>query len=201
MTNKFIRIKQTPTKFGIGGSFLTTASFRLDNLEAPFTKVIVKIDTGCSVSTIPLFKVGIKERVCSNLKAKDIMEKIPYLISYGVETGGEKHKSPKSDEEKMECSALKFKHMMFDFGIAGMSLADSEIFVNYDRKSNVLIGMDILENWDIHIGKSIKPEEEGQTVLLACPYNQLSEEYRSELYGTFGTVFSGDNSDNKSMMK
>lgn len=82
-----------------------------------------------------------------------------------------------------------------------MSLADSEIFVNYDRKSNVLIGMDILENWDIHIGKSIKPEEEGQTVLLACPYNQLSEEYRSELYGTFGTVFSGDNSDNKSMMK
>ncbi len=54
MTNKFIMVEMVPTISGIGGSFFTTASFRLDNIPAPFRNVPVKIDTGCSISTIPL---------------------------------------------------------------------------------------------------------------------------------------------------
>lgn len=33
---------------------MTTASFKLDNIQAPFSNVLVKIDTGCSISTISL---------------------------------------------------------------------------------------------------------------------------------------------------
>ena len=45
MTNKFIAIEMFPTKIGIGGSFMTTASFKLDNVPAPFGNVPVKIDS------------------------------------------------------------------------------------------------------------------------------------------------------------
>ena len=48
--------------------------------------------------------------------------------------------------------------------------------------------MDILKTWDIHIRRI----ESGETILLACPYNQINEEYLLELERTFklGTLVS-----------
>ncbi len=51
-----LKIGMQPTPDGLGGSFNTFASFTLDNIKAPFQNVRVKIDTGCSISTIPLAK-------------------------------------------------------------------------------------------------------------------------------------------------
>ncbi|MDE7200319.1 MAG: hypothetical protein K2O91_00060 [Lachnospiraceae bacterium] len=133
---------------------MTTASFKLDNILAPFSNVPVKIDTGCSISTIPLARFQALKVFCDSLKADDIEGNVPYEISYGVESGGERHSRPSTFEEKMQCPAMKFRHAIKNFHIAGMPVQQDTIYVNYDRKGNILIGMDILQDWNIHIGTS-----------------------------------------------
>lgn len=174
MMNKFIMVEMVPTAGGIGGSFITTASFRLDNIPASFRNVPVKIDTGCSISTIPLARFQALKFFCESLKSKDISSDVHYEISYGVETGGNKHRKPVTYDEKMECPALKFEHAVSDFQIAGVPSARNSIFVNYDRKGNILIGMDILQDWDIHMGMS---RESGKYLFIACPRDSLCQEY------------------------
>ena len=99
--NSYIKIKMIPTKQGIGGSFITKADFKLDNIAVPFNDITVKIDTGCSISTIPVRKLKISEAMRTRLKKNDIENNATYYLSYGVETGGEKHDEPKTLEEKM----------------------------------------------------------------------------------------------------
>lgn len=50
--------------------------------------------------------------------------------------------------------------------------------VSYDRTGNILIGMDVLSQMDIHIGKS---KILGKTVLIACPYEGMNQEYLKAL--------------------
>ena len=50
--------------------------------------------------------------------------------------------------------------------------------VSYDRTGNILIGMDVLSQMDIHIGKSKILEK---TVFIACPYDSLNQEYLEAL--------------------
>lgn len=118
------------------------------------------------------------------LKSDDIQRNIDYLTSYGVETGGKKHKAPRTYHEKMMCEALKFKHIVSDFEINGVSIACRYLHVNYDRKGSILIGMDILKNWDIHIGTV----DTGQTIFLGCPKELINSGYLQELENTFHIV-------------
>lgn len=185
MMNRYIRIIMKPTSRG--GVISVRASFELDNIKVPFENVTVKIDTGCSVSTIPLAAFQ-TVRLCKRLKHADVSNNAEYLLSYGVETGGRKHARPVSYDDKMACTALKFKHSISNFKINGVDISAENIYVNYDRTSNILIGMDILKNWDIHIGKSMIPEETGKTIFLACPYDKLNEDYFKELERTFGIL-------------
>ncbi len=194
MTNKYIRIKMKQVY--TGGTLTALASFKLDNVASLFNGVEVKIDTGCSVSTIPLIHAsGVKycsesgqgavRKMCRELKQDDLNNGVEYLISYGVETGGRKHIKPVSYDGKVACEALKFKHGISNFKIDGVDISTKDIYVNYDRVGNILIGMDILKNWDIHIGESAAPEDSGKTVFLACPYDNLNEDYFKELDRTF----------------
>lgn len=180
--NKYIKIKMIPTKQGVGGSFITQANFKLDNIEMPFIDITVKIDTGCSISTIPVRKLNVSKSIRSTLKLNDIRDNIKYYLSYGIETGGEKHKVPELLEEKMQCPAMKFEHNIVDFSIGGVDISNTTICLNYDRNSNILIGMDILKLWDIHIGTI----HTGETIFLACPKEQINHEYLLELENTFG---------------
>lgn len=182
MTNKYIKIELLPTKTGIGGSFMTTASFKLDNISAPFGNVSVKIDTGCSISTIPLARFHALNEFCDSLKADDIENNVPYEISYGVESGGMSHSKPVTFEEKKQNPAMKFRHTIRDFRIAGMPVQQNAIYVNYNRKGNILIGMDILQYWDIHIGTSKITEK---NMFLACPETCICQEYRNALEENF----------------
>lgn len=50
--------------------------------------------------------------------------------------------------------------------------------VSYGRTGNILIGMDVLSQMDIHIGKSKILEK---TVFIACPYDSLNQEYLEAL--------------------
>ncbi len=51
--NDYIRLVAKETKNG-GYTFVTTASFKIDNIVVPFSNVDVKIDLGCSLTTIPI---------------------------------------------------------------------------------------------------------------------------------------------------
>ncbi len=182
MTSKYIKIKMTPMLSGNGGSFITTATFRLDNVKALFQNIPVKIDTGCSLSTIPLARFRTVTSLCNCLKSDDIVKNVKYQVSYGVETGGQKHILPETYSEKMCCSALKFQHFVSNFAIGGLPIEQNTIYVNYDRKGNILIGMDILKSWDIHIGTI----ESGETIFLGCPKSQWNSDYFIELERLFG---------------
>lgn len=170
-----------PTIKGGGGSFNTFASFKLNNMDNSFENVSVKIDTGCSISTIPLSKFELPDSMLSKLKSEDINSGIDYLISYGVETGGRKHAIPKTYDDKMACTALKFKHTVSNFEISGVSISHDSLYINYDRSGNILIGMDILKDWDIHIGTI----DTGETIFLGCPKEQINNGYLQELENTF----------------
>lgn len=172
-----------PTACGIGGSFAAEASFCLDNFKAPFYDIEVKIDTGCSISTIPLKRLKVSDTLCRTLKRMDVMNGTPYFLSYGVESGGIRHEAPVTDDEKMECPAMKFEHGISDFRIDGVEIASDKICLNYDRKGNILIGMDILQDWDIHIGVS---KVTGKNLFLACPVGNECGEYMDALERHFG---------------
>lgn len=183
MTSKYIEIEMQLTTCGIGGSFSTEASFCLDNFKAPFYDIEVKIDTGCSISTIPLKRLKVSDALCKTLKRTDVAKGIPYFLSYGIESGGLRHEIPVTDEEKMECPAMKFEHGISDFMIGGVKIPSDKICLNYDRKGNILIGMNILKDWDIHIGVS---KVTGKSLLLACPIKNGCREYMDALELHFG---------------
>ena len=77
---------------------------------------------------------------------------------------------------------MKFEHVVSNFNIAGVKVNTSKICLNYNRNGNILIGMDILKDWDIHIGTI----ETGETIMLACPKENLNEEYYRALQEYFG---------------
>ncbi|MDE7252791.1 MAG: hypothetical protein K2O32_07615 [Acetatifactor sp.] len=183
MMNEYIEIEMLPTACEIGGSFSTEASFCLDNFKAPFYDIEVKIDTGCSISTIPIKRLKVSDTLCKTLKKIDVMNGTPYFLSYGIESGGLRHEIPVTDDEKMECSAMKFEHGISDFMIGGVKISSDKICLNYDRKGNILIGMDILKDWDIHIGVS---KVTGTSLFLACPMENGCRAYIDALEMHFG---------------
>ena len=85
------------------------------------------------------------------------------------------------------CDLPSGLHRISDFEIDGVPINTKYIHVNYDRKSNILIGMDILKDWDIHMGKVIIPnlKETGKTIFLACPLDGINQEYLLELERLF----------------
>lgn len=183
MTNQYIEIEMLPTAYGVGGLFHTKASFSLDNLKSPFYNIEVKIDTGCSISTIPVKRLKVSDTLCKTLKGMDISGHVPYYLSYGVESGGLKHATPITDKDKMDCPAMKFEHKISDFILAGVRIPYDRICLNYDRKGNILIGMDILREWDIHMGIS---KVTGKNLFLAIPRKNICPEYLNALAQHFG---------------
>lgn len=189
MMNKYIQIVMNPTKSGIGGSFNALATFKLDNISSLYNNVAVKIDTGCSVSVIPLAKYIKNKQALRKLKSQDIETGIKSVVSYGVETGSNRPSDPQTYQEKMDSSALKFEHNVRDFTINGIRIDTKILHVNYDRTGSILIGMDILKDWDIHMGtidKTTLPEY-GQTIFLGCPRDQINKDYILELSRLFKT--------------
>lgn len=166
-------------------SFYVLASGNI--LDKDFEKVRFKIDTGCTFSTVPISKLYLfNAEVSKGLKSKDIESGIDFSLSYGVESGGIKHSSPKTFEEKLNCPAIKFKHKITNFTLDNYKLPDLDIYVNYDRHGNILIGMDILSLFDIHMGVSLKTGKETLIGVLKEQSNKY--EYYKALYEHFNLV-------------
>lgn len=179
--SNYIKVQFKPNRNGIGGSFPVKISLKLDNLPYELKNIDAKIDTGCSISVIHLAKIQNNTSSLIQLKDNDLRNNVSYLESYGVETGGTKHSALITHNDKLNCPALKFRHRANNFSIAGMNLGDIDIHVNYNRKGNILIGMDIIKKWDIHIGE----DKDGNLVMLACPRDKITKEYYNEVNKLF----------------
>ena len=184
----YFAVEMTPGRYG-GGFFEGKARFRLGNIKSDFSDVDIKFDTGCSVSTIPVKTIGISSLVCKKLKEKDIDDNTETIRSYGVETGGRFHSEPITKRQKMNCPALKFKHTISDFEIEGVQIPISDIYLNYDRTGNVLIGMDILNQMINHIDISQKT---GHMLWLCAPRDSVGQDFYDAMAEHFGIVYLDD---------
>ena len=138
----------------------------------------VKIDTGCPYTSIPVRKLGISNEKASLMKQIDCLNPlIRKEISFGVNDSKEKRES---DKEKfrtgkyMELQSVTFQHKDLEIEFDGICLKKDFVKISYDRSGNILIGMDLLSQMDIHIGKS---RILGKTIFLACPYASLNSDY------------------------
>lgn len=120
------------------------------------------------------------------MKKLDILNNVDYSISYGVESGGFKHTKPITFNEKMECTAIKFNHEVSNFTLNNYNIGYNIIGINYDRRGNNLLGMDILSKFDIHMGVSLKT---GKGTLIAVLKEQQDKtEYYNALREHFNIV-------------
>ena len=104
MMSDYILLETAPTSILRGGIFNTIASFNVDSIGLAFENIDVKIDTGCSVSTLSLQRYKLSESFYKRCKERDIKDNLPYMLSYGVETGGSKHNIPVRNWWKITCA-------------------------------------------------------------------------------------------------
>ena len=78
----------------------------------------------------------------------------------------------------MELQSVTFQHKDLEIDFKGVCLRKDSVKISYDRTGNILIGMDLLSQMDVHIGKS---KILGKTIFLACPYDSMNSEYLKTL--------------------
>lgn len=71
------------------------------------------------------------------------------------------------------------------FILKDMEITIKGIYVNYDRTSHMLIGMDILNKLDIHMGES---RVTGKYTMIACRKDDISAGYLNALDEHLGLV-------------
>ena len=161
---------------------ITISSLGLIDLK----DIDVKIDTGCPYTSIPIKKLGISSEKIANWKLKDINDNnIKKQISFGVndtEEQKEQYREMLKQGEFDNLPAVTFLHHGLTMNFGGIEVKKDTVKVSYDRTGNILIGMDIMKDWDIHIGTI----STGETIFLACPKDQLNDEYYMKLNKLFG---------------
>lgn len=163
----------------------TRMSFNLFQMQ--FHDVDVKIDTGCPFTMIPLRAAGLSEHATSRLKRRDCENpEIVKHISFGVNDTEEKREQDKENfrnKNYLQVSSISFRHSFENVSLGGFQVGNAELLVSYDRTGNVLIGMDVLRLFDVHMGISAVT---GTHTMLACPADSLSSSYREALSVHFG---------------
>lgn len=164
-----------------------TADIHIPNIEiGDIIRPKVKIDTGCSYTNIPVQSIGMSQDLAMKYKWKDLNNsEIKRYMTFGVNDSAEYRQivaQGMNTEQLMDVRAVSFRHRNVEIEIGGIRIRKT-ISVNYDRTGNVLIGMDILSQMDMHMGKSKILDK---TVLLACPYTMLNDDYYRALEDHFG---------------
>lgn len=178
MRNKYILIEMNQRNEIRADVNMAIKSMGLTEIE----NLNVKIDTGCPYTSIPILKFGISNAKAQQMKQRDCADnKINKEISFGANDSKEKRESDKEkfkDGRYMELKSITFQHRDFEIDFGGVCISKDYVKVSYDRTGNILIGMDILSKLDIHIGKS---KILGKTVFIACPYENMNQEYHEAL--------------------
>ncbi len=178
MKNKYILLEMNQRNEIRADVNMTIKSMELTEIGS----INVKIDTGCPYTSIPILRFGISGAKAQQMKQRDCANaRVRKEISFGVNDSKEKRDL---DKEKfragkyMELKSITFQHGNFEIDFGGVCINKDYVKVSYDRTGNILIGMDVLSQMDIHIGKS---KVLGKTVFLACPYVSMNQEYLEAL--------------------
>ncbi len=178
MKNKFILLEMNRQNEIRADVNMTIKSLGITKVE----KISVKIDTGCPYTSIPVRKLGISNDRALRMKLSDCADpEIKKEISFGVNDTREKVESDKEkfrNRKYMELQSVTFQHNDLEIDFDGITLKKDSVKISYDRTGNILIGMDILSQMDIHIGNS---RTLGKTLFLACPYDSMNADYLGAL--------------------
>lgn len=156
-------------------------------LNEEIYKIPCKIDTGCSYSNLPIKNI-VSEKVAYNMKLEDIKNGVSYQRSYGVSDTEETKRKDKiliMQGRLLECSSLKFEHQFDNIILNNYNLGRKSIRINYDRTGNILIGMDILSQMDIHMGTD---KNTGDYVLIGCLKDNINVAYKEALRNSLGIL-------------
>lgn len=149
------------------------------------SNINVKIDTGCPYTSIPIQKLGISKSQAQMMKQKDCLNpNIKKDISFGVnDTQGDIQTALNMfrTDNYISLKQITFIHHDLEIKIGNITIRKQDVKISYDRQGNILLGMDILKEWDIHIGTI----DTGETIFLGCPKNQMNVAYLEELENTF----------------
>lgn len=87
-----------------------------------------------------------------------------------------------SDSNLLNDTSVRFREQVTNIEICGVKISNQKVNISYDSLDIAVIGMDIMKDWDIHIGKVTGTQE---TILLACPYDKINEDYLKALEDHF----------------
>ena len=154
-----------------------------------FVMLSFKIDTGCQYSVLPLIRTGLPQNMILQYRDLDFSDSIVgKLLSYGVNDteedkriAKELYKNERYSEIGNMVSCVKEVDSLV---IGGVDLGKMSLKVNYTRTGNILIGMDILKLFDIHIAPDRTNGD--KTTLLACPLTNINDNYLFGLEESFG---------------
>lgn len=156
--------------------FNARASFEI--LGKQLFDVDVKVDTGSNYSSLSALTIGFTEEEALELKKKDYNDK---NIEWKRERNAGTTETQKRESNIWQvCGCIEkvknilFSHTAHNITIAGMYIEDMNFGVSYDTNRPILLGMDVLKQFDIHIHKT----EDDKTILLACPLYYMSEKYK-----------------------
>lgn len=158
----------------------------LDNYDYYMHDLNCKIDTGCTHTVLNYFRIDPDSTQGEIKKIMDLDAKVPYKRGFGVESHGFYSKPPKTRGEFMRDNSLKFTHTIKSAIFEDYNIGDIEVGINYDRRGIGLIGMDILQLFDFHIGTSLLTNKVAFIGVLRS--QQDKSEYYNALREHFGLV-------------
>lgn len=167
--------------------FKIPVSFSLFGISIEFNAA--KIDTGATHSLFPLrtirfsdnleLSVEEKKNFYTEFKKLLLDKKIPYRKARGINYTGMED----SSKAIMDRTDIVFSSEIENMKIQGCSLENPVIGISCDTVGNVLIGMNILQNFDFHCGMSRVTNE---YIFLGCLKNQINSQYIKALENHFG---------------
>ncbi len=138
-----------------------------------------KIDTGCAHTNIPIQRLNVSAKKARQLKQDAIDKKISFHPTYGVsDTEENKSRDRKLIKQNrlMDVPSLRFQYEADSLILGNQVLSYKTIGINFDRTGNILIGLDILKQFQIVIDTSVVT---GKHTLIGCLKNQ---EDKDEFY-------------------
>lgn len=190
MKRKYLRCEYGKYDIRRNG-FLTYATFEYKGLirMCPFL-----IDTGCGITNISVRRIPMEYKESLKLKEEAILSGARARVSIGVNnTEAEVQSTLKliKTGEIINCKLVSFEQDISRLVVSGFNVGDRTVMMSFDREGIPLLGMDILKDWDIHIGKSVIS---GKVIFLGCPRDRINPQYLEALEKEFrlGTTISSN---------
>lgn len=147
----------------------------------------IKIDTGAQGTLIPLRTLGWTSSQIDKLINKYLYYgRTAFSVIHGVETTNmisDYDLQLMTDDQIRKFQGLAIRLKADYLKIGGYEIFDKEIRVTTQTTGNILLGMNIMKDWDIHIGKDNKTNE---IIFLACPIEKINQDYLLALEEHFG---------------